>query len=160
MSISLVTNIYLLDEMKILILIETFNSQKPLNLLNIHSGFYVNSGHLPFSGGLIKLIHFLGCKSRGTRDSRSNREVWPWTTKWSRAKANSFAKRTKWSLQTPSSNNTRYNSTHGHDQMLNTKIRLIIFLAVKMDKFYTVSKNKIWKCLVALIMCSLLQIQA
>ena len=38
--------------------------------------------------------------------------------------------------------NTRDNSTHGHHQMVNTKIRLIIFLQPKMEKLYTVSKNK------------------
>ena len=32
---------------------------------------------------------------------------------------------------TPSSNNTRDDSTHGHHQMDNTEIRLIIFFAVK-----------------------------
>ena len=41
----------------------------------------------------------------------------------------------------PSSNNTREDSTHGHHQMVNTKIRLIIFFAAKMEKLYTVSKN-------------------
>ena len=34
-------------------------------------------------------------------------------------------------LQTPSSNNTREDSTHGHHQMVNTEIRLIIFFAAK-----------------------------
>ena len=45
------------------------------------------------------------------------------------AKANSFAKRTHWSEQTPSSNNTSDNSTHGDHQMVNTKIRLIVFFS-------------------------------
>ena len=36
-----------------------------------------------------------------------------------------------WSQQTPSSNNTRDDSTHGHHQMVNTEIRLIIFFAAK-----------------------------
>ena len=36
-----------------------------------------------------------------------------------------------WSYQTPSSNNTREDSTHGHLQMANTEIRLIIFFAAK-----------------------------
>ena len=36
-----------------------------------------------------------------------------------------------WSLQTPSSNNTREDSTNGHHQMVNTEIRLIIFFAAK-----------------------------
>ena len=31
----------------------------------------------------------------------------------------------------PSSNNTREDSTHGHHQMANTEIRLIIFFAAK-----------------------------
>ena len=36
-----------------------------------------------------------------------------------------------WSQQTPSSNNTREDSTHGHHQMVNTEIRLMIFFASK-----------------------------
>ena len=34
-------------------------------------------------------------------------------------------------IQTPSSNNTREDSTHEHHQMVNTEIRLIIFFAAK-----------------------------
>ena len=41
-----------------------------------------------------------------------------------------------------SSNNAREVSTHGHHQMVDTEIRLIIFLQPKMEKLYTVSKNK------------------
>ena len=36
-----------------------------------------------------------------------------------------------WAYQTPSSNNTREDATHGHLQMVNTEIRLIIFFAAK-----------------------------
>ena len=39
--------------------------------------------------------------------------------------------RTRCSSQTPSSNNTRDDSTHGHHQMVNTEIRLIIFFAAE-----------------------------
>ena len=42
-----------------------------------------------------------------------------------------FSKRVHWSQQTPSSKNTREDSTHGHHQMVNTEIRLIIFFAAK-----------------------------
>ena len=35
---------------------------------------------------------------------------------------------------TPSSNNTRADSIHGHHQMVNTEIRLIIFFAAKDGK--------------------------
>ena len=36
-----------------------------------------------------------------------------------------------WSQQTPSSNNKREDSTHGHHQIVNTEIRLIICFAAK-----------------------------
>ena len=42
-----------------------------------------------------------------------------------------FAKKMHGSSQTPSSNNTREDSTHGHHQMVNTEIRLIILFAAK-----------------------------
>ena len=70
-------------------------------------------------------------RSRKSRDTWNNRQVWPWSTEWSRTKANSFVKRIRWSHQTPFSNNTRGDSTHRHLQMVNTKIRLIIFFAAK-----------------------------
>jgi len=35
----------------------------------------------------------LECKSRKSRDTWSNRKIWPWSPKRSRAKANSFTKR-------------------------------------------------------------------
>ena len=38
--------------------------------------------------------------------------------------------------------NTRECSTHGHHQIVNTDIRLIMFFAAKMEKLSTVSKNK------------------
>ena len=47
-----------------------------------------------------------------------------------------------WMWVNSSSNNAREVSTHGHHQMVDTEIRLIIFLLPKMEKLYTVSKNK------------------
>ena len=35
----------------------------------------------------------LGCKSRKSRDTKNNRQVWPWSSKWSREKANSVLSR-------------------------------------------------------------------
>ena len=69
--------------------------------------------------------------SQETPGVKSSRHIWPWSIERSRAQANSFAKRTEWSWQTPSSNNTREDSTHGHHQMVNTEIRLILFFAAK-----------------------------
>ena len=72
-------------------------------------------------------------------------------------KANSFAKRMHFSEQTPSSNNTRQDSTHGHHQMVNNKIRLIIFFAPKDGEgLYSQQKKQDQELTVAQIMNSLL----
>ena len=86
---------------------------------------------------LLKLTHKkmsfhhrgLECKSRKSRDTWSDRQIWTWSMEWSRAKGNSSSKRPHGSKQTPSLNNKRDDSTHGHHQMVNTEIRLIIFFA-------------------------------
>ena len=62
----------------------------------------------------------------------------------------------KWSQQTPSSNNMREDSTHGHHQMVNTEIRLIIFFSAKDgDALYSQQKQD-QELTVAQIMNSLL----
>ena len=48
-----------------------------------------------------------------------------------------------WSQQTPSSNNIREDSTHGHHQMVNTKIRLIIFFVAKDEETLQIQQNLI-----------------
>ena len=104
-------------------------------------------------------FHYRGlqCKSRKSRNTRGNRHIWPWNMEWSRAKANkSFAKRTYWSWQTPSSNNTREDSTHGHHQMVNTEIRLIIFFAAKDGEALYSQQKQDPELTVAQIMKSLL----
>ena len=59
-------------------------------------------------------------------------------------------------IQTPSSNNTREDSIHGHHQMVDTEIRLIIFFAAK-DGEALYSQQKLdWEMTVAQIMNSLL----
>ena len=68
----------------------------------------------------------------------------------------SFAKRTPWSLQTPSSNNTREDSPKGHYQMVNTKIRLIIFFVVKDGEALYSQQKQDQELTVAQIMNSLL----
>ena len=62
-----------------------------------------------------------------------------------------------WSQQIPSSNNTRDSSTHGHDQMVNTKIRLIIFLAAEDGEALYSQRKQDQELPVAQIMNSLLQ---
>ena len=85
----------------------------------------------------------LGCESRKSRDTWSNRQIWPWSTKRSRAKGNRvFPREHTGYSKHPLQSNTRDNSTHGHHQMVNTEIRLIIFFSAKDETLYTVSKNK------------------
>ena len=62
-----------------------------------------------------------------------------------------------WSLQTPSSNNTREDSTHGHYQMVDTEIRLIILLAAKNGEALNGQQQQDQELTVAQIMNSLLQ---
>ena len=87
-----------------------------------------------FKGQIRCLFHYRGleCKSRKSRTTWSNRQIWPWTTEWSRAKANRVLPRKHTGHSNPpSSNNTREDSTHEHRQMVNIKIRLFIFFAAK-----------------------------
>ena len=61
-----------------------------------------------------------------------------------------------WSQQTPSSNNTREDSTHGHHQMVNTEMRLIIFFAAKHGEALYSQQKQDWESTVAHIMNPLL----
>jgi len=56
---------------------------------------------------------------------------------------------------TPSFNNTREDSTHGHHQMVNTEIRLIIFYAAKDGEALYSQQKQDWQLTVAQIMNSL-----
>ena len=60
------------------------------------------------------------------------------------------------SLQTRSSNNTREDSTHGHHQMANAEIRLIIFFAAEDGEALHSQQKQDQELTVALIMNSLL----
>ena len=59
-------------------------------------------------------------------------------------------------IETPSSNNTREDSTHGHHQMVNTEIRLIIFFAAKDGKALYSQQKQDQELTVAQTMNSLL----
>ena len=89
-------------------------------------------------------FHYRGleCKSRKSRNTWSNRQIWPWNTEWSRAKANRVLPRKRTGHGKHPLPTTQEKTTHGHHQMVNTKIRFIIFFAAKDEELYTVSKNK------------------
>ena len=59
--------------------------------------------------------------------------------------------------QTRSSNNTREDSTHGHLQMVNTEVRVIIFFVAKDREALHSQQKQDWELTVAQIMNSLLQ---
>ena len=61
-----------------------------------------------------------------------------------------------WSQQTTMSNNTR-DSTHGHHQMVNIEIRLIILFAAKDGEALYSQQKQDWEVTVTQIMNSLLQ---
>ena len=73
----------------------------------------------------------LECKSRKSRNNWSNRQIWPWSTEWSRAKANRVLPRKRIGRSKHPFPTTQEKTTHGHHQMVNTEIRLIIFFAAK-----------------------------
>ena len=60
-------------------------------------------------------------------------------------------------IANPSSKNPRDNSTHGHDQIVNTKIRLIVFFAAKVGEVLYSQEKKYLEMTMAQIMSSLLE---
>ena len=90
-------------------------------------------------------FHYRGleCKSRKSRNTWSNRQIWPWSTEWSRAKANRVLPRectdhSKHPLPT-----TQENTLHMDISRWSTpKSDWLCSLQPKMEKLYTVSKNK------------------
>jgi len=90
-------------------------------------------------------FHYRGleCKSRKSRNTWSNRQIWPWSTEWSRAKANRILPRertghSKYLLPT-----TQEKTLHMDITRWSTlKSDWLCSLQPKMEKLYTVSKNK------------------
>ena len=90
-------------------------------------------------------FHYRGleCKSRKSRNIWSKRQIWPWNTEWSRAKTNTVLPRkctghSKHPLPT-----TQEKTLHMDITRWSTpKSDWLYSLQPKMEKFYTVSKNK------------------
>ena len=73
----------------------------------------------------------LKCKSSKSRGSLNNRQDWPWSSKWNRAKANSVLSREHAGHSKHPFPTAQFDFTHGPHHMVNTKIRLIMFFAAK-----------------------------
>ena len=67
-----------------------------------------------------------------------------------------FCQKNALDLATPSSNNTREDSTHGHHQIANTKIRLILLFSSNDGEALYSQQKQHWKLTVAQIINSLL----
>ena len=74
------------------------------------------------------VLFIIGSKSRKSRNTWSNRQIWPWSTEWSRAKANRVLPRERTGHSKHPLPTTQQKTLHGHHQMVNTKIRLIIYI--------------------------------
>ena len=90
------------------------------------------------------LFHYRGleCKSRKSRDTWSNRQIRPWSTKQSRLKANRVLPRERTGRSKHPCQTTQEKTTHGHHQWSTPKSDCLYFLQPKMEKLYIVSKNK------------------
>ena len=85
----------------------------------------------------------LECKSRKSRDTWSNRQIWPWSTKWGRAKPNrvlprEFTGQNKHPLPTTQEKTLHMDITRWSI----LKSDWLYSLQPKMEKLYIVSKNK------------------
>ena len=90
----------------------------------------------------------LQCKSRKSRDTWINRQIWPWSTEWSRAKANRVLPRehtghSKHPLPTTQEKTLHMDITRWSVP----KSDWLYSLQPKMEKLYTVSKMKTWSWL-------------
>ena len=103
-------------------------------------------------------FHYKGleCKSRKSRNTWSNRQIWPWSIEWSRAKTNRVFPRERTGHSKHPLPTTQEKTLHGHHEMVNTEIRLIIFFAAKEGEALYSQQKQDWELTVAQIMNSLL----
>ena len=102
--------------------------------------------------------HYMGleCRSRKSRDTWSNRQIWPCSTEWGMAKANRVLPREHTGHSKHLLPTTQEKTTHGHHQMVNTEIRLIIFFAAKVGEALYSQQKQDQELAVAQIINSLL----
>ena len=85
----------------------------------------------------------LGCKSRMSRNTWSNRQIWPWNMEWSRAKANRVLPRERTGHSKHPLPTTQEKTLYMDITRWSTpKSDWLYSLQPKMEKLYIVSKNK------------------
>ena len=103
--------------------------------------------------------HYRGleCKSRKSRNTWSNRQIWPWYTEWSREKANRVSPRERTGHNKHPLPTTQGKILHMDiTRWVNSKIRLIIFFAAKDGEALYTQQEQDQELTVAQIMNSLL----
>ena len=89
-------------------------------------------------------FHYRGleCKSRKSRNTWSNRQIWPWSTEWSRAKANRVLPREHTGHSKHPLPATQKTLHMDITRFSIPKSDWLYSLQPKMEKLYTVRKNK------------------
>ena len=90
-------------------------------------------------------FHYKGleCKSRKSRNTWSNRQIWPWNTEWSRAKTNKVLPSEHTGHSKHPLPTTQEKTLHMDIIRWSTpKSDWLYSLQPKMEKLYTVNKNK------------------
>ena len=90
-------------------------------------------------------FHYRGleCKSRKSRNTWSNRQIWPWSTEWSRAKANRVQSKERTGHSKHPLPTTQEKILHMDITRWSTlKSDWLYSLQPKLEKLYTVSKYK------------------
>ena len=85
----------------------------------------------------------LECKSRKSRNTWSNRQIWPWSTEWSRVKTNRVLPKEHTGHSKHPLPTTQEKTLHLDITRWSTpKSYWLYSLQPKMEKLYTISKNK------------------
>ena len=103
-------------------------------------------------------FHYRGleCKSRKSRNTWSNRQIWPWSTEWSRANTNRVLPRKRTAHSKHSLPTTQEKNLHMDITRWSTPIRLIIFFAAKDGEALYSQQKQNGELTVAQVMNSLL----
>ena len=116
----------------------SFQLTAPFSWVLVHTSFWTNTPKIfPFC------YRALQCKTRKSRNTWSNRQIWPWSTTWSRAKANRVLPREHTGHSKHPLPRTQERTLHmGITRWSIPKSDWLYSLHPKMEKLYTVSKNK------------------
>ena len=104
-------------------------------------------------------------KSRKSRDTKNNKQFWPWSRKWSKAKANRILSRkhaghSKHPFPTTQEATQHMDITITITRWSIPKLDWLCSLQLRMEKLYTVSKNKTWSQLWLRLWATYCKIQA